>query len=126
MLKRLFLHLAAALAMASFVLPSLAGQLQLLSAATTAAAGTPMVNQNGQKTYQASGTTSAGAGSATIVVQGSNDNGASWDTIGTITLTLGTTRTSDSFTSADRYAAVRGNVTAISGTDASVNLIMGY
>ncbi|MFA6046776.1 MAG: hypothetical protein WC718_17475, partial [Phycisphaerales bacterium] len=69
---------------------------------------------------------SAGAGAATILVQGTNNNGASWDTIGTITLTLGTTRTSDSFTSSDRYVAVRGNVTAISGTGASVNLTMGY
>lgn len=124
MFKRLFLHIAAALALVA--LPAMAAQLQLLTEATTVAAGSTLVNPNAQKTYQANGVTSAGAGAATILVQGSNDNGASWDTIGTITLTLGTTRTSDSFTSADRYSQVRGNVTAISGTDASVNLVMGY
>lgn len=75
------------------------------------------------KTYQASGATSSGTGSATIQVEGSNDTN-NWDVIGTITLTLGTSGDSDSFTSDDRYAQVRGNVTAISGTGASVDLVM--
>lgn len=99
----------------------------LLEGATTAAAGSAKPGRTGAKTFQAWGTTSSGTGSATIAVQGSNDQGqAVWDTIGTITLTLGTAATSDSFSSDDRYAVLRGNVTAISGTGASVSLTMGY
>lgn len=97
----------------------------LLTAAIATGAGSAVQNLAGVKTYQADGTTSAGAGAATILVQGSND-GTNWDTIGTITLTLATTTSSDSFASDDRYAHIRGNVSAISGTDASVNLSMGF
>lgn len=107
------------------VLPAKPQTRVLLSAATTVAAGASAGGISGYKTYQADGTTSAGAGAATILVQGSN-NGTNWDTIGTITLTLATTTSSDSFTSSDRYALIRGNVSAISGTDASVNLVVGY
>jgi hypothetical protein len=97
----------------------------LLTAKTATGAGTQEPGVRGYKTFQADGTTSSGAGAATVVVQGSN-NGTNWDTIGTISLTLATTTSSDSFTSSDRYTLVRGNVTAISGTGASVNLSMGY
>jgi hypothetical protein len=97
----------------------------ILTTATTVAAGTAVVGEAGRKTYQAYGTTSSGTGSATINVEGSL-NGSNWDVIGTITLTLGTSSTSDSFASDDRYEQLRGNVTAISGTGASVNLAMGY
>lgn len=102
------------------------GSVALLTAKIATGAGSSVASVAAVKTFQASGTTSAGAGSATIAVQGSVDNGTSWDTIGTITLTLATTSSSDSFTSDDRYPLVRGNVTAISGTGASVNLVMGY
>lgn len=99
----------------------------LLDGATATGASYARPGRTGVKTFQAWGTTSSGTGSATIAVQGSNDQGqAVWDTIGTITLTLGTAATSDSFTSDDRYAVLRGNVTAISGTGASVSLTMGY
>lgn len=97
----------------------------LLTAATATGAGDGQPGHAGVKTFQAAGTTSSGSGSASIAVQGSND-GSNWDTIGTITLTLGTASTSDSFTSDDRYEVVRGNVTAISGTGAAVSLAMGY
>ncbi|MGH6625152.1 MAG: hypothetical protein ACRECD_01170 [Burkholderiaceae bacterium] len=97
----------------------------LLTAATTVAAGSRVAGVSGQKTFQASGSTSSGTGAATILVQGSHD-GTNWDTIGTISLTLATTTSSDSFASNDRYAYVRGNVTAISGTGAAVSLTAGY
>lgn len=99
----------------------------LLRAATATGvpAGTTPIGVAARKTYQATGTTTAGAGAATILVQGSND-GTNWDTIGTISLTLATTTSSDGFSSDDRYAFVRGNVSAISGTGASVNLTMGH
>lgn len=69
------------------------------------------------KTYQVEGATTSGTGSVTVVIEGSN-TGNSYDLIGTITLTLGTTITSDSFTSFDRYEYMRSRVTAISGTGA--------
>jgi hypothetical protein len=96
----------------------------LLAAVIATGAGAATAGAVGPKTFQASGLTSSGTGSATIAVQGTLD-GVSWDTFGTITLTLGTVSTSDSFSSDDRYVSVRGNVTAISGTGASVNLSMG-
>jgi hypothetical protein len=99
--------------------------ITLLSTATGTGAGTGQPNAAAWKTYQANGTTGSGSGAATILVQGSNDD-SSWDTIGTITLTLSTTNASDSFTSNDRYLYVRGNVSAISGTSASVNLTAAY
>lgn len=99
----------------------------LIAAATAPGAGASASGPNipGTKTFQADGTTSAGAGAATILVQGSLDN-VNFDTIGTITLTLATTTSSDSFTSNDRYKYHRGNVSAISGTNASVNLRVEY
>jgi hypothetical protein len=96
----------------------------LLSAVIATGAGAATNGKADYKTFHAFGTTTAGAGAATIVVQGSM-TGASWDTIGTITLTLATTVSSDGFTATDRYAQVRGNVTAISGTNAAVTLVMG-
>lgn len=98
----------------------------LLTAATTVAAGAETNGVSGVKSYEASGTTTSGAGSATIKVRGRNSPSSAWQTIGTITLTLGTTVTGDGFASDDRYALLSGEVTAISGTGASVNLTMGY
>ena len=99
--------------------------IPLLTAATTAAPGTSVSGISAAKTYHASGTTSSGTGAATVLVQGSH-NGAAWDTIGTITLTLGTVAMGDGFSSNDRYGLLRGNVTAISGTGAAVSLTVGY
>jgi len=96
----------------------------LLSGVTSTGAGTGFNNQSGVKTYQAYGKTTAGSGSAVVAVQGSAD-GQSWDTIGTITLTLSTTMSSDAFSSDDRYPLVRGNVTTLSGTNATVTLKAG-
>ena len=97
---------------------------QLLTDATAVAAGTAVEVQPGVKTFQASGAVSATTGSATVEIQGSLD-GVHWDVIGSaIALTLGTTPTSDSFTSDDAYVFVRATVTAISGTDASVSVLM--
>lgn len=96
----------------------------LLSAKTSTGVGDSTTGRAGEKTYHASGATTAGTGAATIKVEGSM-NGTAWDTLGTITLTLGTTAVSDGFGSFDRYALVRGNLTAISGTGAAVTLVMG-
>lgn len=77
------------------------------------------------RTFQASGTTSAGAGASVILVQVSNNN-SDWITLGTITLTLGTSSTSDGFASNAPWPYVRGNVSSISGTNAAVTLTMAW
>lgn len=98
---------------------------KLLSAAIATGVGADVFSPiNGNRTFQADGTTSSGTGSATIKVQASNDN-SNWIDLGTITLSLSTTSATDGFTSDAPWAFVRGNVTAISGTGASVNLVMG-
>jgi len=96
----------------------------LLSDKTATGAGDAYSVPNSKRTFQADGTTSSGAGSATVKVQVSNDN-SNWIDLGTITLTLATTSSSDGFSSDAPWRYVRGNVTAISGTGASVNLYMG-
>jgi hypothetical protein len=97
----------------------------LVSAAIATGAASARTNPAAMKTYQASGTTSAGSGAATILIQGAND-ATNWETIGTISLTLGTAATSASFASNDRYSSIRANVSAISGTGASVSATVGY
>lgn len=101
--------------------------ITLLNAATTVAAGNSVESSHGSKTFQLFGTTSAGAGAATVKVEVSNADSPTtndWLTLGTITLTLGTTSTNDGFASSARWRWYRGNVTAISGTNASVTLKM--
>lgn len=75
--------------------------------------------------FQLVGATSAGAGAVSCDVEVSDDGGQNWDIAGTISLTLGATPTSDSFTAVMAYELVRGKVTAISGTGANVSLWMG-
>jgi hypothetical protein len=119
-MKKLFAALVACIAMSAFGQP-------VLSAATTTGAGAGYTAQKatGNKTFQAVGTVSNSTGSVTLNVECSI-TGTSWDVLGTITLALTTTASSNSFTSSDRCAQVRGNVTAISGTGASVSLYLGY
>ena len=78
-----------------------------------------LANSSAKMAFQAvlSGT---GALTATVLVQVSND-AINWMTLGTITLS-GTTLTSDGFTAEAPWAYVRGNVTAISGTGATITL----
>jgi len=69
--------------------------------------------------------TGTGAVTATVNIEVSND-GTNWvaTPMGTITLS-GTTSASDGFTSAAPWKWVRANVTAISGTGATVVVKMG-
>jgi hypothetical protein len=100
----------------------------LLKSVIATGAGPTLANPvhsspNAAKTFQANGTVSTSTGSATIYVQVSNNN-SDWITLGTITLTLGTSSTSDGFASLAPWAYIRGNVNAISGTNATVTLTM--
>lgn len=102
--------------------------VHLLSAVTGTGVGNKVREVAKDRTFFATGTTTAGAGAATITVEGSLD-GTNFVTLGTINLTLATTIATDTNTSGFAIMApwkyVRGNVTAISGTGASVDLWMG-
>jgi len=75
------------------------------------------------RTFQAFGSTTAGAGAATILVEGSNDN-SHWITLGTISLILGVTVVTDGYSSTNSpWKYIRGRISAISGTGAKVSLI---
>jgi hypothetical protein len=93
---------------------------------TTTGAAPRIYKDSPFATFQATGTTTASTGAATIKIQGSNvDDVNSYVDLGTITLTLGTTLTADGFATTAPWRFVRANVTAISGTGASVNVYMG-
>ena len=118
-----------------FSMPAIAQRAansQLLTDATATGAGTevqPVCATT--KTFQAYGITSAGAGAATVVIEASNLSSPTagtrvdWVTLGTITLTLSTTRSGDGFVSDARWRYIRAYVSAISGTNATVNVFMG-
>ena len=95
------------------------------SGVTTTGAGSFLYKDSPDATFQAivSGT---GAVSATVDIEYSNDGVNALDTVGgTITLS-GTTSHTDGFTSQNApWKYVRANVTAISGTGATVQVYMG-
>ena len=92
----------------------------------TATGAGSKIQTNGAKlmTFQITGATSADAGAATVKIQVSND-GVGWLDLATLTLTLGTTATTDGVALAAPWQYVRGNCTAISGTGAAVTLTIG-
>ena len=103
--------------------------LTLINNVTTTGAGTSQHIVSSQidqanKTFQAIGKTTSGSGAVAVAVEVSNDN-TNWIVMGTISLTLGTTLATDGFVSIASWSYVRGNVTSISGTGATVSLFMG-
>lgn len=101
----------------------------LCSAATTTGAKTAVQIKcqppQMKKTIVAYGTTSAGSGSATVLVQGSLE-GTHYVDLGTISLTLGTTETAGKVENEFPYEYLRVNISALSGTNASVTADVGY
>ena len=98
----------------------------LAVAATSTGAQTGVQLLGEGKTFQARGTTSAGAGAVTVDIEANNFAvGASdgdWVVLCTISLTLSTTTSSDGCVSEGQWRYVRANVKSISGTDASVDV----
>ncbi len=92
----------------------------LLFAQTTTATGGafPLVHP---AAFQAT-VTGTGAVASTVDIQVSNDS-TNWFTLATITLTDTTTDTDGAATSAP-FAYIRAKITAISGTSATVTVIM--
>ena len=101
------------------------GVEEILTDRTTTGAGAafPTANVN-MVSFHVSGKTTAGAGAATVKIQVSND-GLVWLDLATVTLTLSTTATSDGFATQAPWVFTRANVTALSGTGASVSVVMG-
>lgn len=97
----------------------------ILNAATTTATGDTHEPWGDTTTFHASGTTASGSGSATILIEVSNNTSSAWITMGTITLTLGTTATADGLSKIVPWKFARARVSAISGTGASVTVTMG-
>lgn len=97
---------------------------KIFQAVTATGAQEAFKPRGSKKVFQAYGNTSAGAGAATIVIEGSIF-GTNYVTLGTISLTLGTTVTSDGFAIDAPWPFVRARISAISGTNASVTGDMG-
>lgn len=74
----------------------------------------------GWRNFQTVGRVTATTGAATIAIEGTI-NGVDWFVLGNADLTLGITDTNKSFSTQIPCVAYRFNVTAISGTNASVD-----
>jgi len=126
----LILFLIGAMGAPAWALDSITS-VQLITNATTTATGGLYSPRCVNRTFQGMGTTSSGSGSASIVIEASNKalpvegTNVDWTTLGTITLTLGTTQTNDGFVSSASWRWVRARVSAISGTGATVNVYLG-
>ena len=106
---------------------SMASQsVYLLTAVTSNQTGAAVTKVTKDAVFQAIITTSSGTGSATINIYGSMD-GTSFATtaLGTITLTTVASGTSEGFTTTAVWPYVRAVLSGISGTGATVNVIMG-
>ena len=99
----------------------------LLSAATTTRTGDPLDTngRNADRTYQASIVGTAGAQTATVIIEGSNEGpNGNFLTIATFSLS-GTSSDSLGFVSQAAWTHVRARMTAISGTGATVTVTTG-
>lgn len=94
----------------------------ILSSATATGAGASFDQQGTMATFQA---TVSGTGSvtSTVDIEVSNDS-VNWLVLQTMSLS-GTTTATDGIASNAPWGYVRAKVTAISGTSATVNVVMG-
>lgn len=98
-------------------------QIKLLNNAQAIGVDKVFSEPYGKAAIQAVGSTTAGAGSATIVLEVSND-GENWLPRDTINLTLSTTPASAGIELDAPWLFVRANMTDISGTGAAITMIM--
>lgn len=103
--------------------------VKLLDAATGTTTGSTHSPIQNERTYQVQHSTTAGAGAATVVIQVSDVDAPAvagdWIDFATFTLTLSTSLATEGVTMDAPWRHVRGKVTAISGTGASITLWMG-
>lgn len=100
------------------------GEVTTLGTHTGTTTGTAAAANTRGRTLQAVLTTSSGNGSATVVIEVSND-GSNFIAAGTITFASGTCPQADGFAIAAPWAFIRSRCSAISGTGASVAVLMG-
>lgn len=101
------------------------GVLPLLTSATTTTSSDAVEPWHTNRTFEAYGATSAGAGAATVVIEVRNSENADWKTMATISLTLSTSTSGDGYASSAAWRYVRARISAISGTGATVSVNMG-
>lgn len=127
---RRFLPFAALVAVFLCLQTADARQTQVFKApavATVARSSNLVANvwERDTRTWSVVASTTSGAGSVTFTVDGSMD-GVNWvPLIEADTLTLSTTAAIDAFTDSSAFAYYSLNVTAISGTGASAQLVLG-
>jgi hypothetical protein len=95
--------------------------VQALSAATAQGSSETFQFRGANLMFTADGTVSTSTGSASIIIEG-HCGGGVWHTIDTLALTLGVTATVDFGVTTAPWTYVRARVSAISGTNASVNV----
>lgn len=93
----------------------------LLSNKTSAVTGDFEILGNDGATFQAVGKTSSGSGSATIDIEGSIDK-TNAVLLGTITLSLSTSDSTDGFYVSSNWPFVRAKLRSISGTGSVINV----
>jgi len=98
---------------------------QILTDVTTTVASEAISVGSNNKAFQVKGSTTSGAGAASVVIEVSNDPIWPWITLATISLTLGTTETSDGVVMLAGWKWVRIRVASISGTGAKVSASVG-
>ena len=97
--------------------------VDLLTSQTTTATGETHEPFGRTRSFSAYGSTS-GAGAVVATIEVSNNNSI-WLTLGSISLTLGTSVTQDGFSSETPWRYVRAKISSISGTNATVTVNMG-
>jgi hypothetical protein len=97
--------------------------ITLLSGATTVAAGSGVnVNGSGPNRWVQAVLSGTGSPSATVEIDGSNDN-VNWIPLAVITLPKsGTGALTDATATTQTAEFMRGNITAISGTNTAITL----
>lgn len=93
----------------------------LLKQRIATGAGEELAAYGDSRVIQVEGATSAGAGAATVKIQVRASQDAEWLDLATFTMTLSTTKVSEGFVSEAPWPLIRANVTAISGTDATLD-----
>lgn len=97
--------------------------VNILTNATATGAGSSHPVWSVKKTFQGTGSVSASTGSVDVDIEVSNDN-VNFIVMGSVSLSLTTTPSTDGFTTDSPWKYVRANVTAITGTDATVTITM--
>ena len=104
---------------------TIAEAYEVLADVTTTISSSELQLGASDRTVHVVGTTTAGAGAATILVEVSNNTAYPWLTAATISLTLSTTAAADGVAVSAGWKNMRLRVSSISGTGAKVSGSIG-